>query len=111
MPSRPPQVPVGQAQTFAQRSGGQGPARHYPRQDPAYRESLVAAQHPFACVLGCADSRVPAELLFDQGLGDLFSVRAVGEVLDDAVVGSVEYAVSTCTSRWSSSSGTPSAAR
>jgi carbonic anhydrase len=44
-------------------------------------------------VLGCADSRVPAELLFDQGLGDLFTVRAVGEVLDDAVVGSIEYAV------------------
>ena len=65
----------------------------HPRQDPAYRRSLVAGQQPFACVLGCADSRVPAELLFDQGLGDLFTVRAVGEVLDDAVVGSVEYAV------------------
>jgi len=65
----------------------------HPRQDPAYRRSLVAGQQPFACVLGCADSRVPAELLFDQGLGDLFSVRAVGEVLDDAVVGSIEYAV------------------
>ena len=69
-----------------------GRPRH-PNQDPAHRESLVEAQHPFACVLGCADSRVPAEILFDQGLGDLFSVRAVGEVLDDAVVGSVEYAV------------------
>ncbi|HEY0448263.1 carbonic anhydrase [Actinophytocola sp.] len=65
----------------------------HPRQDPAYRQSLVDGQEPFACVLGCADSRVPAELLFDQGLGDLFSVRAVGEVLDDAVVGSIEYAV------------------
>ena len=69
-----------------------GRPRH-PHQDPAYRESLVEAQHPIACVLGCADSRVPAELLFDQGLGDLFTVRAVGEVLDDAVVGSIEYAV------------------
>jgi carbonic anhydrase len=69
-----------------------GRPRH-PRQDPGHRESLVEAQHPFACVLGCADSRVPAELLFDQGLGDLFTVRAVGEVLDDAVVGSIEYAV------------------
>ena len=69
-----------------------GRARH-PRQDPGHREDLAGAQHPFACVLGCADSRVPAELLFDQGLGDLFTVRAVGEVLDDAVVGSVEYAV------------------
>lgn len=66
---------------------------HHPRQAPAHRQSLVEAQHPIACVLGCADSRVPAEILFDQGLGDLFTVRVVGEVLDDAVVGSIEYAV------------------
>ncbi len=65
----------------------------HPRQDPTYRRGLVGGQEPFACVLGCADSRVPPELLFDQDLGDLFAVRAVGEVLDDAVVGSVEYAV------------------
>ena len=69
-----------------------GRPRH-PRQDPDHRESVADGQQPFACVLGCADSRVPAEILFDQGLGDLFTVRAVGEVLDDAVVGSVEYAV------------------
>jgi carbonic anhydrase len=69
-----------------------GRPRH-PHQTPAHRESLVNGQHPVACVLGCADSRVPAEILFDQGLGDLFTVRAVGEVLDDAVLGSVEYAV------------------
>jgi len=69
-----------------------GRPRH-PHQSPDYRESLATGQQPVACVLGCADSRVPAELLFDQGLGDLFSVRAVGEVLDDAVVGSIEYAV------------------
>lgn len=69
-----------------------GRPRH-PHQDPAHRQSLVAGQEPFACVLGCADSRVPAELVFDQGLGDLFTVRSAGEVLDDAVVGSVEYAV------------------
>jgi carbonic anhydrase len=67
--------------------------QRWPRQDPAHRQSLVGGQQPLACVLGCADSRVPAELLFDQGLGDLFTVRAVGAVLDDAVVGSVEYAV------------------
>lgn len=64
----------------------------HPHQDPEWRESLVDGQEPFACVLGCADSRVPPEVLFDQGLGDLFTVRAVGEVLDDAVVGSIEYA-------------------
>jgi carbonic anhydrase len=64
----------------------------HPRQDPDWREDLMDGQEPFACVLGCADSRVPPEILFDQGLGDLFTVRAVGEVLDDAVVGSIEYA-------------------
>src|SRR5262245_19259324 len=69
-----------------------GHQRH-PNQSPAHRQSLAETQNPFACVLTCADSRVPAELLFDQGLGDLFTVRAVGEVLDDAVLGSIEYAV------------------
>ncbi len=64
----------------------------HPHQDPEWREGLVSGQQPFACVLGCADSRVPPEIMFDQGLGDLFTVRAVGEVLDDAVVGSIEYA-------------------
>ncbi|HEV2780221.1 MAG TPA: carbonic anhydrase [Actinophytocola sp.] len=64
----------------------------HPHQDPAWRESLAGGQHPFACVLDCADSRVPPELIFDQGLGDLFTVRTAGEVLDDAVVGSIEYA-------------------
>ncbi|SEE78913.1 carbonic anhydrase [Jiangella alba] len=69
-----------------------GAPRH-PHEDEPYRESLVAGQHPIACVLSCADSRVAPELVFDQGLGDLFTVRSAGEVLDDAVVGSVEYAV------------------
>lgn len=60
---------------------------------PERRASLVAGQAPFAMVLGCADSRVPAELLFDQGLGDIFVVRTAGHAVDDAVLGSVEYAV------------------
>jgi carbonic anhydrase len=68
-------------------------SQEHPHQDPAWRRSLVDGQHPIACVLGCADSRVPPELVFDQGLGDLFTVRAVGEVLDDAVLGGIEYAV------------------
>jgi carbonic anhydrase len=46
-----------------------------------------------AAVLGCADSRVPAEILFDQGLGDLFVTRTAGHVLDSAVLGSIEYSV------------------
>jgi carbonic anhydrase len=50
-------------------------------------------QHPFAIVLGCADSRVPPELLFDQGLGDMFVLRDAGNVIDDEMLGSIEYAV------------------
>ena len=69
-----------------------GRQRH-PHESLRWREKLVDGQHPFAAVLGCGDSRVPPELVFDEGLGDLFTVRAAGEVLDSAVVGSIEYAV------------------
>jgi carbonic anhydrase len=65
----------------------------HPHESLRWRESLVNGQHPFAVVLGCADSRVPPELVFDTGLGDLFTIRAAGEVLDNSVLGSVEYAV------------------
>ncbi|GIF21432.1 carbonic anhydrase [Actinoplanes tereljensis] len=57
------------------------------------RAELTTSQNPFALVLGCADSRVPAEILFDQGLGDLFVVRTAGQTVDSAVLGSMEYAV------------------
>lgn len=56
------------------------------------RAELAKGQHPRAVVVGCADSRVPPELLFDQGLGDLFVVRVAGNVAEPGVVGSVEYA-------------------
>jgi carbonic anhydrase len=59
----------------------------------AERRQVAERQHPFAVVLGCADSRVPVEVVFDQGLGDLFVVRSAGQVLDDAIVGSIELAV------------------
>ncbi len=65
----------------------------HPHASLHWRESLVRGQHPFACVVGCADSRVPPELVFDEGFGDLFTIRAAGEVLDNSVLGSVEYAV------------------
>ncbi|MDZ8106258.1 MAG: carbonic anhydrase [Nostoc sp. DedQUE12a] len=56
------------------------------------RLRLVAkAQYPFAAILGCADSRVPAEIVFDQGLGDLFVVRVAGNVASDMAIGSLEY--------------------
>lgn len=65
----------------------------FPNQSAAYRQELVSGQHPFAAVLGCADSRVPPEIIFDQGLGDLFTVRVAGNIVDPATLGSLEYAV------------------
>jgi carbonic anhydrase len=59
----------------------------------ARMRSLAAGQHPFAVVLGCSDSRVPPELVFDQGLGSLFIVRDAGNSVNDEVLGSIEYAV------------------
>jgi carbonic anhydrase len=56
------------------------------------RAALVAGQAPFAIVLGCSDSRVPAELVFDQGFGDLFVIRVAGNVVAPSQVGSVEFA-------------------
>jgi carbonic anhydrase len=56
------------------------------------RAALVAGQAPFAIVLGCSDSRVPAELVFDQGFGDLFVIRVAGNVVAPSQIGSVEFA-------------------
>ena len=69
-----------------------GRAAH-PRQDDARRAATSGDQRPFAAVMSCADSRVPPEVLFDQGLGDLFCVRTAGQVADGAAVGSLELAV------------------
>ena len=65
----------------------------HPDASRARRKALESGQHPFAVILGCADSRVAPELLFDQGLGDLFVIRMAGNIVDDAVLGSIEYAV------------------
>ena len=59
------------------------------------RIEVAQGQHPFAAILGCVDSRVPPELIFDQGLGDLFVIRTAGQVLDKAVLGSLEFGVAT----------------
>lgn len=64
----------------------------HPNQDAARRGELATGQNPFAVVFGCGDSRLAAELIFDQGLGDLFVVRTAGHVLDASVIGSIEYA-------------------
>lgn len=58
------------------------------------RAELTAGQKPFAIILGCSDSRAPAEILFDQGLGDLFVIRVAGNVVAPSQIGSVEFAVS-----------------
>lgn len=59
---------------------------------PKKRFELAAAQEPFAIILGCSDSRVPAEIVFDQGLGDLFVIRVAGNVVAPSQIGSVEFA-------------------
>jgi carbonic anhydrase len=58
----------------------------------ARRAELTATQQPFAIILGCSDSRVPAEIVFDQGLGDLFVIRVAGNIVAPSQVGSVEFA-------------------
>jgi carbonic anhydrase len=65
----------------------------HPSQSIEHRASLAVAQRPTAVLFGCADSRVAAEIIFDQGLGDMFVVRTAGQVIDSAVLGSIEYAV------------------
>jgi len=57
------------------------------------RSELAEGQEPFAVVLGCSDSRVPAEIVFDQGLGDLFVIRVAGNIVAPSQIGSVEFAV------------------
>ena len=63
-----------------------------PTLNPERRTALLAGQEPFAIVLGCSDSRVPAELVFDQGLGDLFVIRVAGNIVAPSQIGSVEFA-------------------
>ncbi|MFM1801468.1 MAG: Carbonic anhydrase [Planctomycetota bacterium] len=58
-----------------------------------WRAHLSSGQHPFATVLACSDSRVPPELVFDQGFGDIFIIRVAGNVLDSDVLGSISYAL------------------
>jgi len=61
---------------------------------PTRRNEVAAGQEPFAIILGCSDSRVPAEIVFDQGLGDLFVIRVAGNIVAASQVGSVEFAAS-----------------
>jgi len=66
--------------------------QRHPNQTPRRRAELSNTQEPFAVILGCSDSRVPPEVIFDRGLGDLFIVRIAGNVINDMILGSIEYA-------------------
>lgn len=65
----------------------------HPDESVERRIEMVKGQHPFVAVLSCSDSRVPTEIVFDQGLGDIFVIRNAGNVLDEHILGSIEYAV------------------
>ena len=65
----------------------------HPNQDRERRQQLVKGQKPFAVIVGCSDSRISPEIIFDQGLGDLFVIRVAGNIVDDVALGSIEYAV------------------
>ncbi|MCR2817067.1 carbonic anhydrase [Microbacterium jiangjiandongii] len=69
-----------------------GEPRH-PRQDVERRHETAGSQYPSAALFGCSDSRLAAEIIFDEGLGDLFVIRNAGQVISESVVGSLEYAV------------------
>ena len=70
----------------------QGQGAH-PNQDAHRRTQVAGEQKPFALIFGCSDSRVAAEIIFDRGLGDLFVVRTAGHIVDNGVLGSIEFGV------------------
>jgi len=65
----------------------------HPNQTPTRRAEVAKGQHPFAAVLACSDSRTPPEIIFDRGLGDIFTVRVAGNVADKVVIESLDYSV------------------
>jgi carbonic anhydrase len=69
-----------------------GKAEH-PHQSSQRRSEVLSVPHPVAALLSCADSRVPPEICFDQGIGDLFVIRTAGNIVDDLVLGSIEFGV------------------
>lgn len=88
-------IPAPDALTRLERGNARAAAgrpRH-PNISSARRLEVAKGQHPFAVVVSCSDSRVPPEVVFDQGIGDLFVVRTAGNVVDDVALGSIEYAV------------------
>src|SRR5436309_188092 len=96
-PAHPEQPAVAPAEAIAKLKEGNGRYAsgklQHPGQTTERRAELANTQHPFATIVSCSDSRVPPEIVFDQGLGDLFVVRVAGNVIDDHALGSIEYAV------------------
>src|SRR5207245_4280782 len=96
-PAHPEQPSVAPAEAISKLKEGNGRYAsgnlQHPGQTTERRAKLTKSQHPFAIIVSCSDSRVPPELVFDQGLGDLFVLRVAGNVIDDHSLGSIEYAV------------------
>lgn len=67
---------------------------HHAHEKASWRSLLVATQKPFVTIIGCSDSRVPPELIFDVGFGDIFTIRLAGNIIAEDVIGSLQYAVS-----------------
>ena len=96
-PAHPEQPSVAPGEAISKLKEGNGRYTRgnlqHPGQTTERRSELTKTQHPFASILSCSDSRVPPEIVFDQGLGDLFVVRVAGNVINDEGLGSIEYAV------------------
>src|SRR5207244_114498 len=96
-PTHPAQPAVAPAEAISKLKEGNGRYAsgnlQHPGQTTERRAELAKSQHPFAIIVSCSDSRVPPEIVFDQGLGDLFVIRVAGNVLDDHSLGSIEYGV------------------
>ena len=92
---QPPKENLTPASALAELKAGNARHAHHqhqhPHQSTARQQELTAGQHPHAEILSCADSRVPPEIIFDQGLGDLFVVRVAGNVATEAELASLEY--------------------
>jgi carbonic anhydrase len=96
-PTHPDQPSVAPAEAISKLKEGNGRYTsgnlQHPGQTTERRNELAKTQHPFAAIVSCSDSRVPPEIVFDQGLGDLFVVRVAGNVINDEGLGSLEYTV------------------
>ena len=96
-PAHPDQPSVAPAEAISKLKEGNGRyttgSLQHPGQTAERRTELAKTQHPFAAIVSCSDSRVPPEIVFDQGLGDLFVVRVAGNVINDEGLGSIEYTV------------------